>query len=88
MKQSREGRMAQQIRVDCEYVTARKDQTAICIVDGTEEVNALGKKTPKKTWIDVDRITDSSYEYLTDLAMGDKIEIFIPEWYALQKGLI
>lgn len=80
----------QTIRIQAELRNKRHDQTAIMIWDGQMEPSGLPHGSPihKMIWIDVDKITDQSWEYLTDLACGDQIEFWIPEWYATKKGLV
>jgi hypothetical protein len=79
------------VTITAEFRTKRHDQTAIMIWDGSMEENPVNPdfdKVRKYTWIDVNRIIDHDWEYLTDLAAGDQVVFLIPEWYATKKGLV
>ena len=78
------------VTIDAEFRTKRRDQTAICIWDGKTEPHPLKPDSELRvdTWIDVDCILDHDWDYLTDLAAGDRVVFVIPQWYAEKKGLV
>lgn len=76
------------VTVEGKLVRIRKDKTAICIIDGSQEENPImGTTYFKEFWIPIQFIMDSSPD-VKDMDLGDEIELEIPEWFALQKGLI
>lgn len=83
------GPITGQVRIDCEFRTKRRDGGAICITDGREESLPSGLGTiPIETWIATKHILDSDFDSIEDLTRGQRIEIFIPEWLATEKGLV
>lgn len=77
-----------EFELECIFQTQGRGGAAICIQDGQTKTNLLGRVELVDTWIDVERIVDQDFDSINDLHRGEKIVIFIPEWYALKKGLI
>jgi hypothetical protein len=80
--------MTQTICITCEFRTVNRARTAICIRDGSEVVNELGRKISRNVWIPIGAIRDQDFDSVHDLTPGDKIEIFLDEWFATEKGLV
>lgn len=83
-------RESKDIKIVCAFVRKRNDGSAICIQDGSSSPDPLhpNKRYANEFWIRVKDINDSDYSSINDLHRGQRIEIFIPEWLALEKGLI
>lgn len=82
------GERTAEFELECIFQVRNHAGDAICVRDGQTRKNALGREELVDTWIDVDKITDQDFDSINDLHRGEKIIIFIPEWYANKKGVI
>lgn len=83
------GPTQKEVRIECDFLYKRRDGGAICISDGSEDSLPEGLGTrPREIWIAVKHILDSDFDSVNDLTRGQRIEIFIPEWIATEKGLV
>jgi len=82
------GERTRDVEIECEFVFYYGINDSIKIRNGETQKNELGKDVPKEFWVDCQKISDSTYDHPSELSRGEKIGIFIPEWYATKLGLV
>lgn len=82
------GERTRDVEIECVFQFYHGQNDSICIRNGETGPNGLGKEVPKEFWVSCQHISDSTYDHPSEPTRGDKIGIFIPEWYATKLGLV
>lgn len=77
------------VEVEVRFVRPRHNGSAICVHDGRETVSQwTGRMVPLETWIPMKLINNAADVDLDGIRPRQLLNLSIPEWFAMETGLI
>lgn len=78
------------VEVNGVFITINKAHTSILIDTGDEEPHPImeSQMIPKHHWVPLNIVIDQDFDDARDLTRGDKVSIFLPQWFLEKNGMV